>query len=855
MADPAPADLHHRVAASDRQSDALIRVTRFTSDSELRETLEAIFTQFDADNSGQITTSELDTLLSACGIQVSPDKLDRMMREADVDESGAIKFDEFFALVKKDKARRDSVFARVFTKARTAMMANKSYGKMHVRHRAMKAARAVAAGSVVTTTDGQADLAKWQQGDAELSTDDNLARRESLRRHPEVVAALDAFFEYCVKAQLKARLASEGSFEKISSDSVTFITITEDTDIDALVDVLDTSISCDRQGYFAIFIRIYKVLLSQEDNQDAEESIANDWEEDRNGQTYMSREALQQSLFELVDVWTESISAAEYAKFIWDLMGKILDVDGAWMPVNALYCEGEEPPAPPKNSPRYLPTGSSPQPRPLPQGSDSQPPQTSPQPKERISSQSRVVGQLGDSTDSTISTAMTVPRHPVRHEQHQLVDSSTVDTHRCDHCAPFEGNHCAPFEGAWQGSGGDNAAFAIDGAADNPRTRKAAPEMPRGMCRDFVIPSYGPFVSTRERKSIIEVSLPKPSPYYTPIKHTRMEHPTCPPFDSASVTPLPSFESFIGRDSSPLAASLAHASAPLDVDIQDPPTPRLVKQHSIEEPALQMAQLRARRSEGLRYKASRSINSPQSPKSIWTLRPPTAPAVTAAATAKLTPSMVADAAMVRSGSIGSCHYSGANYAFHGSDGGSSASHSLHAARVVRNASADGRAAMRLPKESSQLTPASSIGLPSPLVAYRPGTVPTSGLAPQCTASLAISPHEGCMSPPRRRPWAYREHLFILGDEDMPWPEAQRHVPAAEDVKVQYATRSVFRPVVRAQAKPGRCQSRFHAGWVRASNNRGLQGYAARGPMRLCGSPLVGQALCAAKQTRNSVRRH
>ena len=344
MAGPEPTNLEHRMAAKiqARQRGVLVRLTRFVDETELRVLLGKVFSHFDADNSGQITTSELDDLLMACGIKVSPQKLESMMREADSDGSGAIKFDEFYALVKKDKDRKDNLFHRVILKSKVAVMANKSYTKMHVRHRALKAAKAVASGAAVTATDGQVDLAIWQQGDAELSTDENLARREQLRRHPEVVEALNTFFESVVKAQLRARLASEGPFEKISGDGVTFITITADTDLDALLNVLDTNVSADWLGYFAVFIRIYKVLLSEEDNEDAAESIAGDWEEDRNGQPYMSREALQNSLFELVDVWTESISGAEYAKFIWDLIRLIIDENGAWRPVESLSFRGED---------------------------------------------------------------------------------------------------------------------------------------------------------------------------------------------------------------------------------------------------------------------------------------------------------------------------------------------------------------------------------------------------------------------------------------------------------------------------------------------------------------------------------
>ena len=240
------------------------------------------------------------------------------------------------------------------------MIANKSYLKMHVRHRAMKTAKAVASGKSVTESDGNAQLAVWQQGDAELSTQENLVKRELLRRDPRVVKALDVFFVGIAKAQLRARLAAEGPFEKISADGETFIMITEETDLDALLGILDTNISVDWKGYHALYTRIYKVMLSSDDNEDAEESIAEDWEEDRNGRTYLSREGLERSLFEMVDLWCETIDGDAYAGFLQGLLSKITDPNsGGWLPLHELYCEDEGPlPAPPPPAPAKINTRS-----------------------------------------------------------------------------------------------------------------------------------------------------------------------------------------------------------------------------------------------------------------------------------------------------------------------------------------------------------------------------------------------------------------------------------------------------------------------------------------------------------------
>ena len=56
--------------------------------------------------------------------------------------------------------------------------------------------QAVATGRVVTTVESQEELARlamWQQGDASLSTADNLKKRNTLRDAPSVEEVLEAF--------------------------------------------------------------------------------------------------------------------------------------------------------------------------------------------------------------------------------------------------------------------------------------------------------------------------------------------------------------------------------------------------------------------------------------------------------------------------------------------------------------------------------------------------------------------------------------------------------------------------------------------------------------------------------------
>ncbi|RWS01527.1 calmodulin-A-like protein [Dinothrombium tinctorium] len=72
------------------------------SEKELAD-LKDGFAVFDQDHDGKITSKEIEAVLKAAGINVSEDMLNEIIKEADADKNGVIDFDEFVALMTKER--------------------------------------------------------------------------------------------------------------------------------------------------------------------------------------------------------------------------------------------------------------------------------------------------------------------------------------------------------------------------------------------------------------------------------------------------------------------------------------------------------------------------------------------------------------------------------------------------------------------------------------------------------------------------------------------------------------------------------------------------------------------------------
>ena len=125
---------------------------------------------------------------------------------------------------------------------------------------------------IVHTVEDQEELqrtAMWMQGDANLATATKMRMRFKLRHAPAIQKVLAAFWDAILRASGK-----------------------HGDDFDAKIG---------REDYFALYERVYVVLLDDWDPRDAEETISSDWLSDLKGQATLAYEAFGDSLFELAD--------------------------------------------------------------------------------------------------------------------------------------------------------------------------------------------------------------------------------------------------------------------------------------------------------------------------------------------------------------------------------------------------------------------------------------------------------------------------------------------------------------------------------------------------------------------------
>ena len=155
---------------------------------------------------------------------------------------------------------------------------------------------------------------RWLQGDASLNTEEALRARNALRRHPLVMDVLQTWWSTTLRS-----LQSGG-----------------DTHLAQL----------SRVHYVNLHVKISKVMVSEFDESEALHAAMEDWECDCHGQPTLGRGEFLDSLFQLADVWTDGISAREYADFLQQLHEALAyeDAQGLylWRETSALKFIGDK---------------------------------------------------------------------------------------------------------------------------------------------------------------------------------------------------------------------------------------------------------------------------------------------------------------------------------------------------------------------------------------------------------------------------------------------------------------------------------------------------------------------------------
>ena len=79
-------------------------------------------------------------------------------------------------------------------------------------------------------------------------------------------------------------------------------------------------------SYMNVFMKLYKVMISDYDEKEATESVRDDWENDCGGAGQLKSGDFMDAMFELSDVWTMSTDPNEYAEFLSNLLEQVSSV-------------------------------------------------------------------------------------------------------------------------------------------------------------------------------------------------------------------------------------------------------------------------------------------------------------------------------------------------------------------------------------------------------------------------------------------------------------------------------------------------------------------------------------------------
>jgi hypothetical protein len=132
-------------------------------------------------------------------------------------------------------------------------------------------------------------LHKWEQGDKALYSSASIEARYKNRTNKEVYHWLDVWWD--------------SAFERSGSHSGS-----------------ERPTAMSKQVYVNIYVRVSQAIFEFE-SEDWEEAelvrlVEEVWDEESGGQGHLTRSQFNDSLFELVDMWTDTVEPAEYVSFL-----------------------------------------------------------------------------------------------------------------------------------------------------------------------------------------------------------------------------------------------------------------------------------------------------------------------------------------------------------------------------------------------------------------------------------------------------------------------------------------------------------------------------------------------------------
>lgn len=127
-----------------------------------------------------------------------------------------------------------------------------------------------------------------EEGDPEMESESNVARRESLRDHPALLDGLNRMV--------------------------------------GLYTVRDEEGNITKDEYLTKYLQIVRLLMPTMAAEEARAEAMEDWENDADKEAAISPGALETALFQLVDLWCKSANVEEYVAFVDTLVGKMSEL-------------------------------------------------------------------------------------------------------------------------------------------------------------------------------------------------------------------------------------------------------------------------------------------------------------------------------------------------------------------------------------------------------------------------------------------------------------------------------------------------------------------------------------------------
>jgi hypothetical protein len=276
-----------KVRANEVSKQVAGKLARMISDKDGLSEIGAMFTQFDEDNSGSLDPKEFNKGLQEFGITLLEKEFSALMKMVDLDGNGTIELHEFESFINAELELTliDAHLATVNAASQSAMI--------EAAHR----------GCSFTTDDSTTRRPSVKmQGDADMLSSAALAERKSLKHNPKIIHRIQEWW---------GALRSLGGKQK---DGRQYL----------LADGLS-------KAQFMILMRsLTKTLQDEQGEQDEQDDgvddddgeLEQDWINDKTkGEEYMDSDSFFESIFELCDLWADTVDVNEYLSLLDRLAG------------------------------------------------------------------------------------------------------------------------------------------------------------------------------------------------------------------------------------------------------------------------------------------------------------------------------------------------------------------------------------------------------------------------------------------------------------------------------------------------------------------------------------------------------